>query len=73
MKPTQPFPTKPNIWTYLYPARTTPWMSFGCLVVALISGLLEASLPFFIEKILTAVRTNNTHLLEITLVALTIS
>ena len=73
MKPTQSFPTKPNLWTYLYPARTTPWMSIGCLVVAFISGLLESSLPFFIEKILIAVRTNNTHLLEIMLIVLIIS
>lgn len=72
MKPTQPFPTKPNIWTYLYPARTTPWMSFGFLMVAFFNGIAESTLPFFVEKILTAIRANDIHLLKITLIILSI-
>ncbi|MFO0763773.1 MAG: ABC transporter ATP-binding protein [Candidatus Gracilibacteria bacterium] len=72
MKPTQPFPTKPSLWTYLYPARTTPWMSFGFLMVAFFNGIAESTLPFFVEKILTAIRANDIHLLKITLIILSI-
>lgn len=72
MKPTQPFPTKPSLWTYLYPARTTPWMSFGFLMVAFFNGLAESILPLFIERILTAIRTDDIHLLATTVIALSI-
>jgi hypothetical protein len=72
MKPTQPFPTKPNIWTYLYPARMTPWMSFGFLLVACAMSIAESTLPIFIEKILIAVRTNDIHLLKATIIVLSL-
>lgn len=72
MKPAQSFPTKPSFWAYLYPAHTTPWMSFGFLMVAFANGVAESTLPIFIERILTAVRTNDIHLLKITLIVLSI-
>lgn len=72
MKDIQRFPTKPGIWAYLYPARTTMWMSIGFFIIAIVSWLAESLLPLFIERILTAVRSDDMHLLKMTVGALSI-